>query len=186
MKSTTLSFLRALGVLMFGLLLAACGEPEEAAQSLAPVAFHPSDECHVCGMVISDFPGPKGEAVSAAGVRKFCSTAEMLGWWLQPENRSSQAKLYVHDMGRSAWHAPDDSHLIDATTAYYVVGPRLQGAMGAVLASFADEQAAQNLVAEKGGRVVRFEQIDQELLQEAAAAQHGGAGHGAHGDHSGH
>ena len=43
--------------------LAACNEPEENAQALAPVAFHASDECHVCGMAISDFPGPKGEAV---------------------------------------------------------------------------------------------------------------------------
>ncbi|XQR90426.1 hypothetical protein HKW98_14195 [Stutzerimonas urumqiensis] len=85
--------------------------------------------------------------------------------------------------GRASRIAPDDSHLIDATNAYYVLGPRLQGAMGAVLASFSDEQAAQNLVAEKGGRVMRF---DQQLLQEAAAAQHGGVGHGAHGDHSGH
>lgn len=159
---------RTLLTLLFGLLLAACGEPEQQAQTLGPVAFHPSDECHVCGMVIADFPGPKGEAVEKGAVKKFCSTAEMLGWWLQPENRHLQARLYVHDMGRSEWDKPDDRHLIDASTAYYVAGTQLKGAMGVVLASFADEQAALELAAREGGRVLRFEEIDQAVLQLAA------------------
>ena len=176
-------------VLLLALGLAACGESQQPGASLDPVAFHDGDECHVCGMVISDFPGPKGEAVTAGGVKKFCSAAEMLGWWLQPENRGRDMKLYVHDMGRSVWEHPDDSHLIDATSAYYVIGTPLKGAMGAVLASFAEEGAAQKLAAEHGGRVLRFEEIDQALLQQAAAMQYGaaheGAMHeGAHGEHA--
>jgi len=176
-------------VLLLALGLAACGESQQPAASFDPVAFHDGDECHVCGMVISDFPGPKGEAVTAGGVKKFCSAAEMLGWWLQPENRGRDMKLYVHDMGRSVWEHPDDSHLIDATSAYYVIGTPLKGAMGAVLASFAEEGAAQKLAAEHGGRVLRFEEIDQALLQQAAAMQYGaaheGAMHeGAHGEHA--
>jgi len=176
--------------LLLAVGLAGCGEKEEVEQALDPVAFHDSDECHVCGMIISDFPGPKGQAVEKGGVKKFCSTAEMLGWWLQPENRLLDAKLYVHDMGRSVWEKPDDSHLIDATSAYYVVGTTLKGAMGASLASFAQEQDAQALASMHGGRVLRFEEIDQALLQEAASMQHGGM-HGhlsddAHGAHAGH
>jgi len=170
--------------------LAGCGEKEEVQQSLEPVAFHARDECHVCGMIISDFPGPKGQAVEKDGVKRFCSTAEMLGWWLQPENRLLEARLYVHDMGRSVWEHPDDGHLIDATSAYYVVGTTLKGAMGASLASFAQEQDAQALASMHGGRVLRFDEIDQALLQEAASMQHGGM-HGhlsgdAHGAHAGH
>ncbi len=179
MMLSTVSPTRAL-LLALCLGLAACNEPEQQGSTLGPVAFHPSDECHVCGMAIQEFPGPKGEAVGREGVRKFCSTAELLGWWLQPENHKAATVLYVHDMGRSAWHAPDDAHLIDARQAWYVVGPKLQGAMGAVLASFADEKAARQLAAEHGGRVLRFAQIDQQVLQEAAR---GIAGHGAHGAH---
>jgi len=166
---------RTLLALVIGLALLACNEPEAEQQSLAPMAFHDSDECHVCGMIITDFPGPKGQALDKAGVKKFCSAAEMLGWWLQPENRIGDAKLYVHDMGRSDWAEPDDSHLIAATSAFYVVGlgdSGLKGAMGAVLASFADEQAAGKLAAIHGARVLRFEQIDQGVLQQAAATQH--------------
>ena len=106
---------RTLLALLIGLGLLACSEPEAVQQNLAPVAFHDSDECHVCGMIITDFPGPKGQAVDKSAVKKFCSAAEMLGWWLQSENRIGDAKLYVHDMGRSDWTKPDDSQLIDAT-----------------------------------------------------------------------
>ncbi len=49
--------------------LAACNDRAEEKQTLAPVAFHQSDECHVCGMVIADFPGPKGEVVAKARSR---------------------------------------------------------------------------------------------------------------------
>jgi len=157
--------------------LAGCNEAEQSEQLLEPVAFHSSDECHVCGMVISDFPGPKGQAVEKGGVRKFCSTAEMLGWWLQPENRMLNAKLYVHDMGRSTWEHPDDKFLIDATSAYYVAGTSLKGAMGVVLATFADESAAKGLAAMHGGRVLRFEDIDQSVLQQSSDMSHDMPGH---------
>lgn len=170
--------MRTLPALLLGLLLTACGEAEQQVQTLVPTAFHPSDECHVCGMLIADFPGPKGQAVAPDGVKKFCSTAEMIGWWLQPENRHLQARLYVHDMGRSVWDKPDDRHLIEASSAYYVAGTRLKGAMGVVLASFADEQAARELATREGGRVLRFEEIDQDVLQMGAGANdHQHAGH---------
>ena len=72
---------RVCAVLLLGLLLGACDKAETASYSDAPTAFHPSDECHVCGMIISEFPGPKGQVVERNGVKKFCSTAEMLGWF---------------------------------------------------------------------------------------------------------
>lgn len=166
------SYLKGLGGLLAMLLtlgLTACGDTEQQVQALKPVAFHSDDECHVCGMLIGSFPGPKGEVVEQNSVKKFCSTAELIGWWLQPENQLLSAKLYVHDMGRSEWAEPDDNYLIDATQAYYVAGTRLKGAMGVVLASFADEQAAQQLAAREGGRVLRFAEIDQQVLQMGAS-----------------
>ncbi|KJZ39569.1 nitrous oxide reductase accessory protein NosL [Pseudomonas sp. B21-040] len=168
MKNRYYTTLRAMAGLMVCLLLTACDKPAQAAYSDLPSAFHPSDECHVCGMIINGFPGPKGEVVEPGGIKKFCSTAEMIGWWLQPENHHGDARLYVHDMGRSPWNAPDDSQLIDAKDAFYVVGTGLKGAMGIVLASFSSEQAAQKLATEQGGRVLRFGDIDQSVLQQPA------------------
>lgn len=145
--------------------LGACGEAESDRAPIVPIAFHDDDECHVCGMIIVEFEGPKGQAVEPERVRKFCSTAEMIGWWLQPENQTSGARLYVHDMRHGEWADPDDEHLVDATQAYYVVGTGLKSAMGATLASFADEDAAHALASEHGGTVLRFEQLDQQVLQ---------------------
>ena len=177
MKPDCTTLLRALLLMLFSLALAACSQ-EDIVETLDPVAFHSDDSCHVCGMVIMDFPGPKGQAVAREEVRKFCSTSELLSWHLQPENRIRQARLYVHDMGRSQWDHPADSHLIDATHAWYVAGSSLSSAMGAPLASFADKQAAEALAAQhEGAQVLSFEEIDQEFLQRAAA-QHGGMGHG--------
>ena len=158
-----------LALLMLG--LAGCSESEQAPQSVEPVAFHADDECHVCGMVVLDFPGAKGQAVEKGSVKKFCSTGELIGWWLQPENRVLDAKLYVHDMAHSSWEQPDDAHLVDAKSAWYVAGTQLQGAMGAVLASFSDEAAARQLAAGHGGQVLRFEEIDQAVLQAASGAE---------------
>ena len=57
----------AVFALLLGLGLAGCGDQEEVRQSLEPVAFHASDECHVCGMIISDFPGPRVRRWRRAG-----------------------------------------------------------------------------------------------------------------------
>lgn len=173
--------LHLLLVLLFGLALAGCGDSEQEHVSYDPVVFHSEDECHICGMIIADFPGPKGQAVERDGVRKFCSTAEMFSWWLQPENQILDARLYVHDMGSSHWDQPDDEHLVDATQAWYVSGTPLKGAMGASLASFADRAAAEQLAAEhEGAQILAFDDIDEAFLAEAAAAQHGGMGHDMH------
>ena len=154
--------------------LTGCNPEQTARQVVAPVAFHDSDECHICGMIITRLSGPKGQAVNADEVRKFCSAAEMLTWALQPENQHRQLQLYVHDMARSDWDHPEDQHLIDAREAWYVAGTKLKASMGAVLASFADETAARALAEEQGGRVLGFSEIDLEFLNQTAATQNHG------------
>lgn len=180
MTSLYLSGARVLSIALLSLGLAACGGEEEVAKTYDPVAFHPDDECHVCGMIVEEYPGPKGQAVTDKQARKFCSVAEMFGWYLQPENQHQNFTLYVHDMQHGTWEQPSDEHLIDAKQAYYVVATTLKGAMGAALASFADEHTAQQFATEQGGKVLRFSDIDQALLQESAGEQH----HGMHHDMS--
>ncbi len=71
-------------------------------------------------------------------------------------------------MARSDWNHPDDRHLIDATSAFYVVGVKRPGAMGATLASFADRADADRMATAEGGRVLRFSEIDQSVLQDVS------------------
>lgn len=174
---------------MLSLLLAAtvgltgCEQQATEALKVEPVAFHKGDECHVCGMAITDFPGPKGQAVYGQGqAKKFCSTAELIGWYLQPENQTQQPALFVHDMGRSDWHHPDDRHLINAQDAYFVVAPNLPGAMGVTLASFADATQAQTLASKEHGEVLRLSDFNHQRLQQLASL----SSHSMHGGHSAH
>lgn len=143
-------------------LLSACGNKEESAHTPPnPVHIDSGDECHVCGMVIEGFPGPKGEAITEKGqrVRKFCSTRDMFAWMLQPENVNRGHTLYVHDMSQTDWQSPADTALIDAREAFYVIGSKREGAMGPTLASFAKESAAEAFREEFGGQVLRYEEV---------------------------
>ena len=61
-------------------------------------------------------------------------------------------------------HSPDDTHLIDAREAFYVVGSNLNGAMGPTLASFANKTDATDFAAEHGGNVLAFVDVTLEHL----------------------
>ncbi|SFM68849.1 copper chaperone NosL [Marinobacter zhejiangensis] len=158
------------GILVLGWLLvvAGCSQPssDESVGQLPPVAFESGDECHVCGMVIAGFPGPKGEVLGGnAPVRKFCSTRDLFSWLLQPEQQHRDYTVYVHDMAQTDWQRPDDAALVDARLAYYVVGSERAGAMGPTLASFASESLARQFMANYGGRLLRYEEITLAVLQ---------------------
>ena len=163
--------------LLVSVLLTACSDDKastDTAEVRGPVAFEAGDECHICGMIITELPGAKAQAVDSrsSNVQKFCSTQDMLSWWLQPENKNLKAELYVHDMVKTPWEHPQDEHLIDARSAWYVVGSSVQGAMGPSLVSFSEREAAETLAATKGGRVLNWEQLDMAVLQELASAGH--------------
>ncbi len=147
-------------------MLFACNSQQETELVSDPVAFEKSDECHVCGMVITRFEGPKGQAFVKRDqqVKKFCSTTEMLFWYLQPENRPNVAKIYVHDMAVAPWDKPDDTRLISARDAFYVVGSSLHGSMGKTLASFQSSTDAAKFSEKYGGQVITFNGLTLELL----------------------
>ncbi|MBA55323.1 MAG: hypothetical protein CMK89_12780 [Pseudomonadales bacterium] len=149
----------------FCLLLTACQE-ENPTTILTPQEFTRSDECHLCGMAILGFPGPKGQALVGrpAQVVKFCSTRDLISWYLQPENIPNTKALFVHDMARSDWQHPDDRHLIDAREAWYVVGSSQRGAMGPTLASFATEESAKSFANQQGGNVLSFYELRLDQL----------------------
>ncbi|MGM0766549.1 MAG: nitrous oxide reductase accessory protein NosL [Pseudomonadota bacterium] len=158
----TVNFKALCATLMFAVFLAGCAESQEpVTEKPAAVHIESGDECHVCGMAITRFPGPKGEAITAREqqIHKFCSTRDMFSWALQPENAKRDHTLYVHDMAQTDWEHPDDTALIDAREAFFVVGSERTGAMGPTLASFASESSAGEFANEFGGEVVGFQDV---------------------------
>ncbi|WP_369600222.1 nitrous oxide reductase accessory protein NosL [Hahella sp. SMD15-11] len=160
--------------MLIPLWLTGCSPADNQTRSPAgPEPIAAGDECHLCGMAIQRFPGPKGEVADQQGqVHKFCSTRDLLAWMLQPENRNQVAAFYVHDMARTDWNRPDDAHLIDGRTAWYVAGSDRKGAMGPTLASFGDESAARTFARQHGGQVMRFGDITLHTLNTLTDASH--------------
>lgn len=158
-----------LWLLMTVVLLPGCGGDEESAAVVQrAVAIEHGDECHLCGMVISEQPGPKGELYErgASAPRKFCSTRDLFAYLLDPERSHRIETVYVHDMAVTPWDHPDDETFIDAREAWFVAGSDRPGSMGATLGSFSRRDHAQAFVDTYGGRLYRFEEIDLALISE--------------------
>ena len=161
----------AVGLLSVTLLFA-CSEQTQQQQMLhQAVAIESADECHLCGMLIMNFSGPKGElfqkgVTEASGnkVKKFCSTRDMFSYYLEPENKRNITSMLVHDMRKMPWDTPKDEFFIDARKAWFVAGSEKTGAMGKTLASFSQQNDAKAFADEFGGKVLRFEQVDISVL----------------------
>jgi len=148
------------------LLLAACGE---AARSLA--AGEPGDDavCALDGMSIKDYPGPKGQIVFKDGrIDFFCTLAELFE---RGEGALAAGASYVQDMGQADWDKPR-GNWIAASSAFYVVGSRAQGAMGPTIGTFALQQDAQAFAEREGGRVLDYSQVQTALRASNAKPAH--------------
>jgi len=148
-------------------VLLGCSEADPKKEMLKQAAaIENADECHLCGMIISQFPGPKGELYqkTSEDIAKFCSTRDMFSYLLQPENKRQVQQVFVHDMSKTPWQKTDDQYFIDARTAWFVVDSSKKGAMGKTLASFSLFDDALAFSREYGGKVYPFDEITIDLL----------------------
>jgi copper chaperone NosL len=148
-------------------VLLGCSEADPKKEMLKEaVAIENADECHLCGMIISQFPGPKGELYqkTSEDIAKFCSTRDLFGYLLQPENQRQVQQVFVHDMSKTPWQKTDDQYFIDARSAWFVVDSSKKGAMGKTLASFSLFDDALAFSREYGGKVYPFDEITIDLL----------------------
>jgi len=148
----------------------ACSDNHEQQKVIhQAIAMESSDECHLCGMLITNFDGPKGEVFrkeQGDTVFKFCSTRDMFSYYLDPENTRNVSQILVHDMSKMPWGSDsiNDKYFIDAKKAWFVTGSEKTGAMGKTLASFSLETDAQAFAKEFGGKVLSFKDVNQDSL----------------------
>ena len=159
-------------LLLFLLAVSSCSEQTEQQIIHQAVAIESADECHLCGMLIINFAGPKAElfrkgVTKAEGnsVKKFCSTRDMFSFYLDPENNRNVTTILVHDMSKAPWNAANDSYFIDARQAWSVVGANKIGAMGKTLASFSAKNDADAFAIAFGGKVIDFNAVNYQSLQ---------------------
>ena len=158
-------------VITLTISLMSCSDKTDQQQIIhQAVAMESSDECHLCGMLITRFDGPKGEVFrkeTGKQVFKFCSTRDMFSYYLDPENNRNVAQMLVHDMSKMPWGSDsiNDKYFIDAKSAWYVAGSEKTGAMGETLASFSQKIDAAAFAKEFGGQVLNFQGINFDTLR---------------------
>ncbi len=159
-------------VLVLTIALLGCSEHEVEGVAQRAVAIESSDECHLCGMLITRFPGPKGELIQQGNqqVKKFCSTRDLFAYALDPEHRASVQGIWVHDMAKVPWEYPDDEHFVNARDAWYVINSSKLGAMGPSLASFMDEADAKSFVESNGGEIIGFDKLSMDVLNQMTSS----------------
>ncbi len=147
--------------------LAGCGKEAPA----TPATITGDTLCALDGMLLTDFPGPKGQIQYASGETEFfCDTVELVSMILQPESRRPVRAAFTQDMAATDWDTPRD-HWIDAREAYFVVGSDARGSMGPTFATFARRGDAAAFAKSRGGEVLRIADITPEM-----ADLRGGAG----------
>ena len=143
--------------------LVACSK-EEGSGALVPVEIGASTTCELDGMSLAEYGGPKGQ-VHYAGLAApvfFCDTVEMFSALLRPEQQRTVRAAFVQDMAKADWDKPR-GHWFDAKAGFFVVGSKRRGAMGPTIPSFAVETDAQGFVAQHGGKVLRFAEIQPDM-----------------------
>lgn len=157
----------AAAVFLFG--VAACGETSRTVQ---PLEIADSTACSLDGMVLKDYPGPKGQIHYEEGEPDwFCDTVEMFSVYLKPEQRKRVVAIWTQDMAKASWDQPKNNW-IDAKSAFFVVGSKRKGSMGPTIASFAVQTDAAAFSQQFGGKVLRFEEVQPQMVDLTGGAAH--------------
>lgn len=151
------------------ILLAACNQAAPKVAALEPTG---DTACELDGMILKDYPGPKAQIHYAEGKPEFfCDLMELFMMVLAPEQKRAVSAVFVQDMSKTAWEHPA-GNWIDAKSAVYVMGSKKLGSMGPTFGSFSRMEEAQAFAQKEGGKVLRFEQITQDMLNRSGDAAH--------------
>ena len=148
-------------------LFAGCSQQEEVAMP-DPFTLDAEAIGRYCGMNILEHDGPKGQIILTRIPEAiwFSSARDAVAFTMLPDEPKNIAAIYVSDMTvAESWEQPGADNWIDARTAFYVLGSRVQGGMGvAETVPFSSEDAARSFVEANGGEIVRFADIPLEYV----------------------
>jgi copper chaperone NosL len=158
------------------LSFATAGCHEKASEALPPPQKLTADATgHYCGMALLEHPGPKGQIILASRTEPvwFSSARDAFSFTILAEESKDVRAVYVSDMGKApSWEKPGADNWIDAHRAFFVIGSRKQGGMGAPeTVPFSERAAADKFAEINGGRVVSFADVppDYVLSSDAGA-----------------
>jgi copper chaperone NosL len=167
------------GTLLATLVFTGCGEKTAEAPP-PPNALNAEAIGHYCGMNVLEHAGPKGQIILASRIDPvwFSSARDAVSFTMLPEEPKDIQAIYVSDMAKAAsWDEPGATNWVDARKAFFVIGSRKAGGMGAPeTVPFSDRNAAEKFAAENGGRVVTFTEMPRDYVLGAAGSADGPPG----------
>jgi copper chaperone NosL len=184
MKHHSVVWLAFLGALA----IAGCKE-QKAALPPHPHVLNEASTGRYCGMQVLEHAGPKGQIILASSDEPiwFSSARDAFAFTMLPEEPKDVRAVFVSDMSVApSWEAPGASNWIDAAKAFFVIGSRLKGGMGAdETVPFSTRQSAERFAAENGGTVAIFQDVPRDYVLSAPAEEPpDGEGHvGTHKTH---
>ena len=130
-----------------------------------------------CGMALTEHAGPKGQ-IFVRGLHDpywFSSVRDAFAFTMLQETPKAIAAFYVNDMAQAKnWNQPEPGTWVEARNAYFVIGSRRRGGMGADEAiPFGAAAAAQAFANANGGRVVRFAEMPKDYVLTATSGDPG-------------
>ena len=147
-------------------LLLACAEQTPSPQP-GPWTLTRDAVGHYCSMTVADHPGPKGQILVGPDAEAlwFSSVRDAVAFTRLPEEPRDIRAFYVNDMKDAEWQAPDYERWIRAESAWFVIGSRMRGGMGAPeTVPFSDRAGADRFAASHGGRLVRLDDIPESYV----------------------
>lgn len=167
------ALLKLAGLASLGFVAGLAGCDSDGSQARGPAEIGPGTACHLDGMLLADYPGPKAQIIVAGRAEPmfFCDTMELFNTVLAGEQALKIEGLYVQDMGRAKWEEPR-GHWIDARQGWYVLGSKRHGSMGPTIASYAQEADARRHAADYGGKVLQYAQITRDMVDLGGGVLH--------------
>ena len=156
-----------LSPLILLLLITAC---EKTQPVEAPPAQTLSREAngYYCLMTVVNHSGPKGQIILSDKQEAlwFTSVRDTIAFTLSPEEPKNIAAIYVNDMSTADWDNPGADNWIEANNAWFVLGSKLAGGMGAPEAvPFSTKEKAALFANKQGGSVYTFATLPDDYFQ---------------------
>lgn len=138
-------------------VLSAAGKPPNSGSS---------DRCAVCGMLVAEYPNWVAAVVLEDGGRLFFDgPKDMFRFVLEPKKYVPDGDLDRDDLAEIWVTGYYTTRMIDAETAFFVLGSDVMGPMGAELVPLTTREQAESFRADHGGeRVLAFQEVTPELV----------------------
>jgi len=135
------------------------------AKPAAPATPSARDKCPVCGMFVARYPDwVASTRVKSGTTYYFDGPKDMFSHYFDtPRYTPGQRQADIASMLVKEYYS---LMMIDARSAFFVIGSDVHGPMGNELIPFASRKDAESFMADhKGKRVLRFNEITKELVK---------------------